>query len=159
MSPILRPALVALALMSSPALTQEGDGMDVNMDALKAREAAPKPPPSPEQRAARKAEKFTGRELTVPFGAGASTLTPAAVRQLDAIAAENPAQRLELMAYAGSTRQSASETGRLSLKRAQVVRDRLVAKGMDASRISLRPQGPAPEGAPPDRVVVRFLAE
>jgi outer membrane protein OmpA-like peptidoglycan-associated protein len=153
---------VALALaltlsLLSPALAQEGDGIDINMDALKNRPVEEKPAAAPKA----KAKKFTGKSVTVLFEPGSKALPAAATRRLDDIAAQakGTGQRLELKAYAGTEKQSASDTRRLALQRAIAVRGYLMDKGMDGTRIAVRPQGPAKQGDAPERVDVRYLEE
>lgn len=148
---------VALAL-ALPALAQEGDGMDINMDALKNRPVDGKPAPAAPKPAS-KGKKFTGKSITLLFQPGSAELEKAAMQRLDEIAAQSKTQRMELKAYAGDLKQSASDTRRLALQRAIAVRGYLMDKGMDGTRIAVRPQGPAPEGTAPERVDVRYLEE
>jgi outer membrane protein OmpA-like peptidoglycan-associated protein len=182
----VRVSVLALCVgvsISLPAGAQDEGGMDINMDALKQRPAADEqkqpdrpqddaaPPPSPapakaakEKKAAPQAAKpaktFTGRSVTVLFEAAQDTLSESARQRLDQIAASSgDRQRLELMAYAGTEKESASATHRLALKRAIAVRGYLMDKGMDGTRIAVRPQGPAPKDDAPERVDIRFLSE
>ncbi len=161
--------LVALSLLP-PALAQEGDGVDINMDALKNRPTGmpplpPAPPPKPHTDKSQKVKspdrpkKFTGKSITLVFEAGATTLSAAARKTLDEVAVQSPNQRLELKAYAGTDKESASDTRRLALQRAIAVRGYLMDKGMDGTRIAVRPQGPAHDGHGPERVDVRYLTE
>ena len=152
---------IALALsLLSPALAQEGDGIDINMDAMKTRPVDKKPDATSAAPKA-KAKKFTGKSVTVLFEPGSTALATAATHRLDDIAAQakGTGQRLELKAYAGTEKQSASDTRRLALQRAIAVRGYLMDKGMDGTRIAVRPQGPAREGDAPERVDVRYLEE
>jgi outer membrane protein OmpA-like peptidoglycan-associated protein len=158
-----RSVALALALtlsLLSPALAQEGDGIDINMDALKNRPVEKKSEPAPAATKA-KAKKFTGTSVTVLFEPGSTALAAAATNRLDDIAAQakGTGQRLELKAYAGTEKQSASDTRRLALQRAIAVRGHLMNKGMDGTRIAVRPQGPARQGDAPERVDVRYLEE
>ncbi|MBI1180033.1 MAG: OmpA family protein [Alphaproteobacteria bacterium] len=156
-------ALAALFLLAvaAPAAAQDDQGMNINMDALQHRPAdQAKPPAKPAEQTPKQHKTFTGKSVTVLFQPGSDALDAAATERLDTVAATAPhGQRLELMAYAGTAKQSASETHRLALKRAIAVRGYLMKKGMDGTRISVRPQGPAAEGGAPERVDVRYLAE
>ncbi len=162
MSNRIASALAALALtVALPALAQEGDGMDINMDALKNRPTGIQPPaaaPKPEADKTARPKRFTGRSVTVLFEPGSVALTAGTTKRLDEIA-QSRTQRLELKAYAGTDKQSASDTRRLALQRAIAVRGYLMNKGMDGTRIAVRPQGPAQDGQAPERVDVRYLAE
>ncbi|MGE0665192.1 MAG: OmpA family protein [Sphingomonadales bacterium] len=156
--------VLALALAPFAAAAQEGDGMDINMDALKNRPTGMQPPPPPKapepapQKPA-KSKKFAGKTVAVLFEPGKLELDAAARQRLDAIAAQSRTQRLELKSYAGTDKQSASDTRRMALQRAITVRGYLIDKGMDGTRIALRPQGPATDGQAPERVDVRYLEE
>ena len=164
----IRSGLLALSLILaplSPALGQEGDGIDINMDALKNRPTGIQPPPeapkpaTPDTAKPAKAKKFTGRSVMVLFEPGSTTLAAGAAKRLDEIAGQSRSQRLELKAYAGTDKQSASDTRRLALQRAIAVRGYLMDKGMDGTRIAVRPQGPAHDNQAPERVDVRYLEE
>ncbi|MEN3974834.1 OmpA family protein [Emcibacter sp. SYSU 3D8] len=165
---VFRSGLLALALAAAPlacAAAQEGDGIDINMDALKNRPTDTPPPQAapataaPESTKPAKVKTFTGRSVMVLFEPGSAALEAGATRRLDEIAAQSGSQRLELKAYAGTEKQSASDTRRLALQRAIAVRGYLMGKGMDGTRIAVRPQGPAHDGQAPERVDVRFLQE
>jgi len=95
----------------------------------------------------------------VLFEPGSTTLAAGAAKRLDEIAGQSRSQRLELKAYAGTDKQSASDTRRLALQRAIAVRGYLMDKGMDGTRIAVRPQGPAHDNQAPERVDVRYLEE
>lgn len=154
---------LALAPLS-PALAQEGDGIDINMEALKNRPTGIQPPPPDAPGPATgakpaKEKKFTGRSVMVLFQPGNLELDAAARKRLDDVAGQSKGQRLELKAYAGTAKQSASDTRRMALQRAIAVRGYLMDKGMDGTRIAVRPQGPAHDGQAPERVDVRYLEE
>lgn len=173
MTNAIRTGFLGLMLALSPlaALAQEGDGVDINMDALKNR---PAPPPPPTQTGPRehpnrapdgsrvkqpdRSKKFTGKSVTLLFKAGSTELDKAATARLDEVA-QSKSQRLELKGYAGDDKQSASDTRRIALQRAIAVRGYLMDKGMDGTRIAVRPQGPAHDGQAPERVDVRYLEE
>jgi outer membrane protein OmpA-like peptidoglycan-associated protein len=161
--------LLALSLLT-PALAQEGDGVDINMEALKNRPTGipplpPAPPPKPHTDKSQKVKpadrpkKFTGKSLTLVFEPGGTALSAAARKALDDVAVQSRNQRLELKSYAGTDKDSASDTRRLALQRAIAVRGYLMDKGMDGTRIAVRPQGPAHDGHGPERVDVRYLEE
>ena len=63
------------------------------------------------------------------------------------------------MSYSGTATQRASDVRRLALQRAIAVRGYLMGKGMDGSRIALRPQGPAAAGDQPERIDIRSQDE
>jgi outer membrane protein OmpA-like peptidoglycan-associated protein len=163
----IRSGLLALSLALAPlscALAQEGDGIDINMEALKNRPTGIEPPPPEAPKPANTArpateKKFTGRSVMVLFEPGSSALAAGAIKRLDEIAGQSRSQRLELKAYAGTDKQSASDTRRLALQRAIAVRGYLMDKGMDGTRIAVRPQGPTHDSQAPERVDVRFLEE
>ncbi len=163
----IRSGLLALSLTLAPlssALAQEGDGIDINMDALKNRPTGMQPPPPEAPKPAdaakpAKEKKFTGRSVLVLFEPGSAALAAGATKRLDEIAGGSKSQRLELKAYAGTEKQSASDTRRLALQRAIAVRGYLMDKGMDGTRIAVRPQGPAQDSQAPERVDVRYLEE
>lgn len=164
--------VVAFALLQ-PALAQDGDGIDINMDALRnrPRQAAPEPPPPPPpvakpatpagETTAKAPRRWTGKSMTVLFEGTELALSSTVRQQLDGVAtqAASTTQRLELMSYAGTETQRASDTRRLALQRALAVRAYLMAKGMDGSRIAVRPQGPAAAGERPERIDIRFQDE
>lgn len=165
-------ALVVAFALLQPALAQEGDGIDINMDALRNRpkQAAPEPPPPPPvvkpappagEKQAKTPRRWAGKSITILFQGTELALSASASQRLDSIAAQaaSTTQRLELMSYAGTADQRASDTRRLALQRAITVRNYLIGKGMDGSRIALRPQGPAAAGEQPERVDVRFQDE
>jgi hypothetical protein len=166
-------AFVVTFALLQPALAQEGDGIDINMDALRNRpkQAAPEPPPPPPPVAkpapavgeapAKVPRRWTGKSITLLFEGTDPALPAAAKRQLDSIAAQaaDTTQRLELMSYSGTATQRASDVRRLALQRAIAVRGYLMGKGMDGSRIALRPQGPAAAGDQPERIDIRFQDE
>src|SRR5690348_12526149 len=97
---VIRSGLLALALTLSPlalaplaAFAQEGDGVDINMDALKNRPTGIQPPPPPAPPAATsttpdaaksaKIKKFTGKSVMVLFEAGSTDLDKGAEKRLD----------------------------------------------------------------------------
>lgn len=107
------------------------------------------------------AEAYDGRVVALLFDEASDTLTLSAAERLDALAAEveDDPLRLQLFAYAGTDEQSPSATRRLALQRAIAVRGYLMDKGVDGTRIDLRPQGPATDGTAPERVDVIFVVQ
>ncbi|MFN3233027.1 MAG: OmpA family protein [Alphaproteobacteria bacterium] len=105
------------------------------------------------------ARAVKGRVDQLLFNEGDQALTLQGTEQLDAIVSQiaESAIRLELHAYGGTDKQSLTETKRLSLNRAIAVRGYLMGKGIDGTRISLRPKGPADKKEAPERVDIHFL--
>jgi outer membrane protein OmpA-like peptidoglycan-associated protein len=66
--------------------------------------------------------------------------------------------RLQLMAYAGKSETSQSTMRRLALQRAIAVRGYLMSRGIEGSRIDVRPQGVATDN-PKERVDIIFLPQ
>jgi outer membrane protein OmpA-like peptidoglycan-associated protein len=66
--------------------------------------------------------------------------------------------RLQLMAYAGKSETSQSAMRRLALQRAIAVRGYLMSRGVDGTRIDVRPQGVAKDN-PKERVDIIFLPQ
>lgn len=112
----------------------------------------PKPPPPAA------APPATSTPVAAPprviFEKGAALLSNEARTVLDGVAATlqaDAATRVLLKAYS-STGSSISEIRRLSLKRGVTVRDYLVAKGIQSTRIDLQPLGIKPLEGPQDYV-------
>jgi outer membrane protein OmpA-like peptidoglycan-associated protein len=94
------------------------------------------------------------------FPEGSAELPPEATQQLDTIAQkmdENQALRLQLMAYASGTEDTASRARRISLSRALAVRAYLIDKGIRSTRMDVRALGNKVEGDPADRVDIVTL--
>src|SRR5688572_699897 len=99
---VIRSGLLALSLALAPlsfALAQEGDGIDINMEALKNRPTGIEPPPPQAPKPATAAKparekKFTGRSVMVLFEPGSSALAVGAIKRLDEIAGQSRSQRL-----------------------------------------------------------------
>ena len=60
--------------------------------------------------------------------------------------------RVQLMAYAEGTAETASQARRLSLSRALAVRSFLINQGVHSTRMDVRALGNKVEGGPADRV-------
>ncbi len=105
------------------------------------------------------AARLKDRVDQLVFNQDDESLTLQGTEQLDSIIAQiaDTSVRLELHAYAGKKKQSLTETKRLSLNRAIAVRGYLMGKGIDGTRIALRPKGPAPKDEAPERVDIHFL--
>lgn len=129
-------------------------------------QAAPKkaPEPKPTQTASiekPKAKAPTGnRRDSISFAPNASDPTNAAVSAVRALANSLSASlgdgsaRVQLMAYAGPRGEKSSDTRRLSLKRALVVRQLLIDDGLPSDRIDVFALGGSDDNGPLDRVDV-----
>lgn len=98
-----------------------------------------------------------GQTLRLTFPAGTARLTPEASRKLAEVAKTvvGDAQlRLQLLAYAGGSSETASQARRLSLSRALSARSFLIGKGVRSTRIDVRALGNKSGGGPPDRIDV-----
>ncbi len=119
--------------------------------------APPPPPPSPAQTASLGAAASTG-QVSLPFGAGSAALGDDTKAALDSIASradKDSSLRLQLLAYASGTGDTASRARRLSLSRALAVRSYLIDKGVRSTRIDVRALGNRlPGGGSADRVDV-----
>jgi outer membrane protein OmpA-like peptidoglycan-associated protein len=95
-------------------------------------------------------------DLTQIVFAGESAELPADILpQLDAVAEkllQDENLRLQLMAYAAGTEDTASKARRISLSRALAVRAYLIGKGIRSTRMDVRALGNKVEGEPADRV-------
>jgi len=120
------------------------------------------PPPKPAERTAsiepRRARG--GAKDVIVFAAGASDPSTTAVTSVHALASQLNAAltaagaRVQIMAYAGARGEKSSDTRRLSLRRALVVRQLLIDDGVPAERIDVFALGGADDDGPPDRVDV-----
>ena len=96
------------------------------------------------------------------FAPGASELSTKALKSLDKIAAKlnnNQAVRMQLMAYAGELKMTASKARRLSLSRALAVRTYLISKGIRGTRIDVRALGNKLSSGLPNRVDLRGVGQ
>ena len=123
--------------------------------------SVPKTEPRPE-RTERRAETQTGGTArdVVLFAPGATDPTNTAVEAIHKLAStlysdmSGGSARVQLMAYAGPRGEKSSDTRRLSLKRALVVRQLLIDDGVPAERIDVRALGGTDDNGPTDRVDV-----
>ncbi|TDI61394.1 MAG: hypothetical protein E2O92_03480 [Alphaproteobacteria bacterium] len=102
------------------------------------------------------------RDLIIPilFQPDSDQVSLKATTALDDVIdlVRNKGVRVQLMAYAGREKASESEMRRLSLKRAIAVRGYLMSRGIDGTRIDVRPNGVAPD-SPKERVDIIFLPQ
>lgn len=99
-------------------------------------------------------------KTAILFVEGSAELAPEAAQQLDGIAQkldQNQALRLQLMAYASGSEDTASRARRISLSRALAVRAYLIDKGVRSTRMDVRALGNKVEGDPADRVDIVTL--
>ena len=93
--------------------------------------------------------------MRVGFDTGSAKLNSPAETGLkkvaDALKADS-ALRIQLLAYAGGTSNSASQARRLSLSRALAARSSLINQGVRSARIDVRALGNKSEGGPADRI-------
>ena len=100
------------------------------------------------------------RETTIPFAVGARSLAPVNVNAIHGLATTlNTAlasgnARIHLDAFGGPRGDKSSDSRRLSLKRALVVRELLIEDGVPSEKIDVRALGGADDGGAPDRVDV-----
>ena len=142
-----------------PALTPAPD--PVQKQALPQSPNAPQVEPTTPLTPTSPADKrLDGKVVTLLFEDGIENLTLEATDQLDQIAtkiADTPI-RLQLFAYAGVENDSPSATRRLALRRAIATRGYLMDKGINGTRIDLRPVGPETGDNHPERIDVTFVA-
>ena len=123
---------------------------------------SPAPSPAPKQVASAPAEApipagpLGKPSLSVNFAAGATDLgaddKTALTRIVDALK-KNPAERVELLAYASGGADDVSQSRRTSLIRGLSVRTYLIEQGISSARIDVRALGNKVEGSgPADRV-------
>ena len=110
------------------------------------------PPPSAMQS---KDKLGVGSSLRVGFASGSAKLDPPAETDLKRVAEAlkgDEALRIQLLAYAGSSGNSASQARRLSLSRALAARSSLINQGIKSARIDVRALGDKAAGGPADRI-------
>lgn len=96
-----------------------------------------------------------GGGLTITFAPGSSDLPDNAVGALDRLAERlksDPNMRIQLVGFARTQVESASQARRLSLFRALSVRTHLMKKGVRSTRMDVRALGNKEDDGPPDRV-------
>ena len=89
---------------------------------------------------------FDDKSATIPDSARAS------LEQLSATMKESEDLRVQLLAYAEGTSETASQARRLSLSRALAVRSFLINEGVRSTRMDVRALGNQAESGPADRV-------
>lgn len=97
----------------------------------------------------------SGSLRRIEFPPGSAKLSNQASLGLQNIAAAlsgNPALRIQLLAYAGQSSDSASQARRLSLSRALAARSKLIEQGVRSTRIDVRALGNKSAGGPADRI-------
>ncbi|MGB8602985.1 MAG: OmpA family protein [Rhizomicrobium sp.] len=107
------------------------------------------------------AEARGARRGSITFEANASDPGGAAVQSLTRLAdslsmalAGNGSGRVQVFAYAGPKGEKSSDSRRLSLKRALIVRQLLIDAGVPSDRIDVRAMGGATDGGAAERVDV-----
>jgi len=99
-------------------------------------------------------------QASVPFAAGASSPTSSDVNAVHALAASlksalnGGANRVQLQAFGGPKGDKGSDSRRLSLKRALVIRELLIEDGVPSEKIDVRAMGGADDNSGLDRVDV-----
>jgi outer membrane protein OmpA-like peptidoglycan-associated protein len=94
-------------------------------------------------------------QMRLMFEDGSASLSDGAKSRLDRLAEvleENPQQRVQLMAFAQGTEDTASQARRLSLSRALAVRTYLIDQGIRSTRMDVRALGATADQGPLDRV-------
>ncbi len=129
--------------------------------------AIPAPPPPPEvleetpsapqiaERTPAAQPLMEGQVLRIAFDVDSANLPEAAEADLKALATRLVKEenlRVQLLAYASSTEQGASQARRLSLSRALAVRSYLIEQGVRSTRMDVRALGDKSEETPADRV-------
>ena len=123
---------------------------------------APAPPPGARPRTAAVTSRpepaaSPGSLRRIGFLPGSAKLDAAAATELKAMADamnRDSALRVQLLAYAGQSSDSASQARRLSLSRALAARSQLIEQGVRSTRIDVRALGNKSEGGPADRIDV-----
>jgi outer membrane protein OmpA-like peptidoglycan-associated protein len=125
--------------------------------------AAPSAVPKPQRQASLPkpaAKPVALGSSSVAFAAGEADLDAAGKTRLDAMANQLNAQakiRMQLLAYAGGKKLSASKARRLSLSRALAIRSYLIGKGVRSTRIDVRALGNKVPAGRPDRVDLKII--
>jgi len=94
-------------------------------------------------------------QLQIAFPKDSADIPDAAKSELDSLAEKmtaNEAMRIQLLAYASGTPDTASRARRMSLSRALAVRSYLIHKGVVSTRMDVRALGSNVQGEPADRV-------
>lgn len=117
-------------------------------------EDAAEPDPETTQ-TARLPEQGLPEQVRLDFGSGSAELGEQQREMLDALAdrlKQNDRQRIQLMAFAEGTEETASRARRLSLSRALAVRSYLIDQGIRSTRMDVRALGNTADSGPLDRV-------
>lgn len=140
---------------ATKAAPKPAEGAPVATEAMPPR-AEPKvatAPPEP-------AVTLTKEAVRIQFGPGASDLPETAepsIQELAGLMAREPSLRLQLLAFATGTKETASQARRLSLNRALAVRGALIDAGVRSTRIDVRALGNKTEESPADRVDILVM--
>jgi outer membrane protein OmpA-like peptidoglycan-associated protein len=97
----------------------------------------------------------TEGQIRIAFSADSAEIPDAVKAQLDGLAqkmATDDNIRIQLLAYASGTPETASRARRMSLARALAVRSYLIKQGVRSTRMDVRALGNNVEGSPADRV-------
>ena len=100
------------------------------------------------------------RQTVIPFASGATSVAPGDVNQIHTLAASlsaalsGGASRVEIEAFGGPRGDKSSESRRLSLRRALVIRELLIEDGVPSEKIDVRAMGGADDNGAADRVDV-----
>ncbi len=104
---------------------------------------------------------FSGaKKNVILFAVGASDPAASAVQNVKTLAGDLSAAlsdgsaRVQLVAYGGQRGDKSSDTRRLSLKRALIIRQLLIDDGVPSERIDVHAMGGVDDSGPPDRVDV-----
>jgi outer membrane protein OmpA-like peptidoglycan-associated protein len=95
--------------------------------------------------------------VRIAFDAGSARISADGTNALKKVAQSMAADdklRIQLLAYAGGTDETASQARRLSLSRALAARSYLIGEGVRSTRIDVRALGNKSEGGPADRIDV-----
>jgi len=98
---------------------------------------------------------MTEGQIRIAFAADSADIPDTVKAQLDALAqkmASDENTRIQLLAYASGTPETASRARRISLSRALAVRSYLIKQGVRSTRMDVRALGNNVEGSPADRV-------
>jgi outer membrane protein OmpA-like peptidoglycan-associated protein len=96
-----------------------------------------------------------GQSLRVAFETGSAHIGPETATVLKQVAkgmAGDDKLRIQLLAYAAGSDNTARQARRLSLSRALAARSFLIGEGVRSTRIDVRALGNKSEGGPPDRI-------
>lgn len=94
-------------------------------------------------------------QIRIVFPADSAEIPATVTSELDTLAQKltgDGGLRVQLLAYASGTPDTASKARRVSLSRALAVRSYLIKQGVRSTRIDVRALGNSVEGQPADRV-------